>query len=68
MLGAFDAFAGVPAPVPARGQLHAEAEIRWHDEFAKTLAALPADDDVGDLASALAGPRSEGTEDSHGDH
>jgi len=55
------------ATVMYRGQLHAEAEIRWHDEFAKTLAALPADED-GDLAPALPGPQSERTEDSHGDH
>jgi len=56
------------ATVMYRGQLHAEAEIRWHDEFAKILAALPADADKGDLPSALPGARSEGTGDSHGDH
>ena len=56
------------ATVMYRGQLHAEAEVRWHDEFAKVLAALPPDKDGSDLASALPGPRSEGTEDSHGDH
>jgi DNA-binding PadR family transcriptional regulator len=30
------------AAVMYRGQLHAETEVRWHDEFAKTLAELPA--------------------------
>ena len=29
------------AAVMYRGQLHAETEVRWHDELAKTLAALP---------------------------
>jgi hypothetical protein len=24
-------------------QLHAETEVRWHDEFAKILAELPPD-------------------------
>jgi DNA-binding PadR family transcriptional regulator len=33
----------IGAAVMRRGELTAEAEIRWHDEFAKTLAALPAD-------------------------
>jgi hypothetical protein len=30
------------AAVMYRGQLHAETEVRWHDELAKTLAELPA--------------------------
>jgi DNA-binding PadR family transcriptional regulator len=30
------------AAVMYRGQLHAETEVRWHDEFAKVLAELPA--------------------------
>jgi DNA-binding PadR family transcriptional regulator len=32
----------IEAAVMRRGELTAEAEIRWHDEFAKTLGALPA--------------------------
>jgi DNA-binding PadR family transcriptional regulator len=32
------------AAVMYRGQLHAETEVRWHDEFAKILAGLPAED------------------------
>jgi hypothetical protein len=51
------------ATVMYRGQLHAEAEVRWHDEFAKVLAGLPRDEE-----SELAGSPSEGTGDSHGDH
>jgi len=31
----------VEAAVMYRGQLHAETEVRWHDEFAKLLAELP---------------------------
>jgi DNA-binding PadR family transcriptional regulator len=34
----------VEAAVMYRGQLHAETEVRWHDEFAKILADLPAED------------------------
>ena len=30
------------AAVMYRGQLHSETEVRWHDEFAKILAELPA--------------------------
>jgi DNA-binding PadR family transcriptional regulator len=56
------------ATVMYRGQLHAEAEVRWHDEFAKILAGLPPDEDGGSQASEQAGPPSEGTGDSHGDH
>ena len=56
------------ATVMYRGQLHAEAEIRWHDEFVKILAALPAEEDGGGRAPAPPGARREGTEDSHGDH
>ena len=56
------------ATVMYRGQLHAEAEVRWHDEFAKILAGLPPDEDGGSRASEQAGPLSEGTGDSHGDH
>jgi DNA-binding PadR family transcriptional regulator len=36
--GYLDPFA---ATVMYRSQLHAETEVRWHDEFAKTLAELP---------------------------
>ena len=56
------------ATVMYRGQLHAEAEVRWHDEFAKILAALPAAEDGAGLAPAIPGARSEGTEHSHGHH
>jgi DNA-binding PadR family transcriptional regulator len=34
----------VAAAVMYRGQLHAETEVRWHDEFAKILAGLPAEE------------------------
>jgi len=56
------------ATVMYRGQLHAEAEIRWHDEFAKILAALPPDQAGGGRAPELPGEHPEGTSDSHGDH
>lgn len=36
--GYLDPFA---ATVMYRSQLHAETDVRWHDEFAKTLAGLP---------------------------
>lgn len=36
--GFLDPFA---ATVMYRSQLHAEADVRWHDEFAKILAELP---------------------------
>lgn len=36
--GYIDPFA---ATVMYRSQLHAEADVRWHDEFAKVLAELP---------------------------
>jgi DNA-binding PadR family transcriptional regulator len=55
------------ATVMYRGQLHAEAEVRWHDEFAKILAGLPRDEDGGRPASALPDAPTEGTG-SHGDH
>jgi DNA-binding PadR family transcriptional regulator len=56
------------ATVMYRGQLHAEAEVRWHDEFAKVLAGLPPDlHDRGRPSAPLDAP-SEGTGDSHGDH
>jgi DNA-binding PadR family transcriptional regulator len=51
-----------------RGQLHAEAEVRWHDEFAEILAGLPSDEDGGGRPSEPPGARSEGTGDLHGDH
>jgi DNA-binding PadR family transcriptional regulator len=35
------------AQVMHRAQLHAETEVRWHDDLAKTLAELPADDPPG---------------------
>jgi DNA-binding PadR family transcriptional regulator len=56
------------AAVMYRGQMHAETEVRWHDEFAKILAGLPPDEDGPGPASELPGTRSEGTSDSHGDH
>ena len=33
----------VSAGVMRRGQMHLETEVRWHDEFAKIIAALPAE-------------------------
>ena len=39
--GYLDPFA---AAVMYRSQLHAETEVRWHDEFAKILAGLPEED------------------------
>jgi DNA-binding PadR family transcriptional regulator len=56
------------AAVMYRGQLHAETEVRWHDEFAKILAGLPADEESSGQASELPGEHREGTPDSHGDH
>jgi DNA-binding PadR family transcriptional regulator len=56
------------AAVMHRGQLHAETEVRWHDEFAKILAGLPPDEESGGRASELPGKHPEGTPDSHGDH
>ena len=55
------------ATVMYRGQLHAESEVRWHDEFTKVLAELP-DEDAGGPVREHAGPPGEGTGDSHGDH
>jgi DNA-binding PadR family transcriptional regulator len=56
------------AAVMYRGQLHAETEVRWHDEFAKILAGLPPDEEGSAPASARPGEHPEGTPDSHGDH
>ena len=56
------------AAVMYRGQLHAETEVRWHDEFAKILAGLPPDEESSGQASELPGEHPEGTPDSHGDH
>jgi DNA-binding PadR family transcriptional regulator len=56
------------ATVMYRGQLHAEAEVRWHDEFATILAGLPPDEECIAQTSELTGAPSEGTPDSHGDH
>jgi DNA-binding PadR family transcriptional regulator len=56
------------ATVMYRGQLHAEAEIRWHDEFAKILAGLPPEEDGGGQAPARPGANMEGTPDPDGDH
>jgi len=56
------------AAVMYRGQLHAETEVRWHDEFAKILAGLPADEHGSGEAPDPSGDRNEGTTDSHGDH
>ena|SRR5205823_6541026 len=62
----------VQAAVMYRGQLHAETEVRWHDEFAKILAGLPPMKGEGEAgggqASELPGEHPEGTPDSHGDH
>jgi hypothetical protein len=51
-----------------RGQLHAETEVRWHDEFAKILARLPPDEEGSGEASEQPGEHPEGTPDSHADH
>ena len=56
------------AAVMYRGQLHAETEVRWHDEFAKILAGLPLDEEGSGQGSELAGEHPEGTPDPHGDH
>ena len=37
----------LPAAVMYRAQLHAETEVRWHDEVAKILADLPAPNEDG---------------------
>ena len=56
------------ATVMYRGQLHAEAEVRWHDQFASILAGLPPDGDGGSQASELPDSPSDGTGETHGDH
>ena len=56
------------ATVMYRGQLHAEAEVRWHDEFARILPGLPPDEDCGSQASELPDSPSDGTGETHGDH
>jgi DNA-binding PadR family transcriptional regulator len=62
------------ATVMYRGQLHAEAEVRWHDEFAEILAGLPPMEGEGEAGGSRGQPSgpaatpSEGTGDSHGDH
>ena len=58
----------VQAAVMRRGQLHAETEVRWHDEFAKLLAGLPPYEENGGQASELPGEHPEVKPDSHGDH
>jgi DNA-binding PadR family transcriptional regulator len=45
----------VEAAVMYRAQMHAETEVRWHDEFAKILAELPPGEGFADHARA-AGP------------
>jgi DNA-binding PadR family transcriptional regulator len=63
------------AAVMYRGQLHAETEVRWHDEFAKVLAELPAsalptgeppagEPPTGEPSSGPAGPENPATRDS----
>ncbi|HKA98227.1 MAG TPA: PadR family transcriptional regulator [Streptosporangiaceae bacterium] len=42
----------VEAAVMHRGQMHAETEVRWHDEFAEILAALPPGEGFADHAWA----------------
>jgi DNA-binding PadR family transcriptional regulator len=56
------------ATVMYRGQLHAEAEVRWHDEFADILAGLPPDEDGSGQAPEPPEAPSQGTGDLHGDH
>ena len=52
----------VAAAVMRRGQMHAETEVRWHDEFAKILAELPAGEDFADQAwGPVPGPGGPGT-------
>ncbi len=50
----------LPAAVMYRAQLHAETEVRWHDEIAKILADLP--------AQPPPGGRPAQHEDGHDDH
>jgi DNA-binding PadR family transcriptional regulator len=42
----------VEAAVMYRAQMHAETEVRWHDEFAKILAELPPGEAFADHARA----------------
>jgi ABC-type sugar transport system ATPase subunit len=47
------------AAVMYRGQLHAETEVRWHDEFAKILAGMPPDEESGGQAELYRVPHAE---------
>lgn len=52
----------VGAAVMRRGVMHLETEVRWHDEFAKTLAALPASPPAGTpIGRNPSGPDGQGT-------
>ncbi len=44
----------IEASVMRRAQMHAETEVRWHDEFAKILAAVP-DPGAGEAAGGGTG-------------
>jgi DNA-binding PadR family transcriptional regulator len=59
----------VEAAVMRRGQMHAETEVRWHDEFAKTLAELPPGEGFADHAwAARPGTGGWGPGGPHADH
>src|SRR5580704_12096371 len=51
----------VEATVMRRGELLAEAEVRWHDEFAKVLGGLPDEDFAPPPAGDTAAPPAGGT-------
>ena len=45
-----------------RSQLHAETEVRWHDEFAKTLAELPPEELIARVSIPAATPENQDTQ------
>jgi DNA-binding PadR family transcriptional regulator len=49
------------AAVMYRSQMHAETEVRWHDEFAKILAELPPEELTAGLRIPAAGPAAQDT-------
>jgi hypothetical protein len=49
-----------------RAVIMMDAEVRWHDEFAKLLAELPPDEADGDAAGPDSAEQAEGTR--HGNH
>jgi DNA-binding PadR family transcriptional regulator len=56
----------VEASVMHRATMQAEAEIRWHDEFATLLAELPPDEAIKCWPESGAAQQAEGNR--HGDH